>query len=69
MKQLSTAFQKGVVEVLHERLALTLKARWQIKDQQAPVAMTDVLILDAPPTVSDMEDAGEGSRIVLKRSI
>ena len=55
--------------MLHVRFALTLKARWQIKDQQAPVAMTDVLILDAPPTVFDMEDAGEGSRLVWKRSI
>ena len=55
--------------MLHERLALTLKARWQIKDQQAPVAMTDGLILDAPPTVFTMEDAGEGSRIVWKRNI
>jgi hypothetical protein len=69
MKQLSTAFQKGIVEVLHERLALTLNPKWKIKDQQAPVAMTDGLILDAPPTVFTMEDAGEGSRIVWKRNI
>ena len=65
MMNISTAFQKGIVEVLMERLYGVLDPRRRIKGQYAPVArMMEGLIVGAPPTIFNVEDVGESSRIV-----